>query len=108
MTWEEAYNFSREIARALSEKYDDFIATSSKKKRKGKIFIDYMRNSRGATAIANFSTRAKPGAPVATPLHWREVNSKLDPKKFNIRTVPTRLKQQKSDPWEEFWKELEI
>lgn len=107
MNWDEAYDFSKEIAHALAEKYDFFIATSSKAKRRNKIFIDYMRNSRGATAISNYSTRAKEGAPVATPLYWREVNSKLDLKKFNIKTVPTRLKKQKKDPWENFWKQIE-
>src|SRR5690606_34732883 len=101
------YEFSKEIALALPEKYDQFIATSSKSKRKNKIFIDYMRNSRGATSITNYSTRAKEHAPVATPLHWREVKAGLDPKKFNIKTIPLRLKKQKQDPWQDFWDEIE-
>lgn len=104
MTWEQLKNFSKRIAQEISsEQPDKYIGTSSKSKRKGKIFIDYLRNTRGATSIVNFSTRAKSGAPVATPLFWDEVEEGLDPSQFNIKSIPQRLKDLKSDPWKEFW-----
>jgi bifunctional non-homologous end joining protein LigD len=71
----------------------------SKAKRRGKIFVDYLRNQRGATAIASFSSRSRPGATVATPLAWSELNSRLDPDKFTVQSVPARLNKLRTDPW---------
>lgn len=106
-SWGQAYEFSKQIAMELEKKHPDFfVATSPKAKRKNKVFIDYLRNSRGSTSIANYSTRAKKGAPVATPLAWEEVSEKLDPKKFNIQTVLERLTRQKQDPWKGFWNSI--
>jgi bifunctional non-homologous end joining protein LigD len=76
-----------------------FVATISKSKRRGKIFVDYLRNGRGATFIAPYSTRARPGAPVATPLDWSELDEELDPLSFDVRTLPDRLRALKTDPW---------
>ncbi len=64
--------------------------------------IDWLRNGLGATAVASFCPRARPGAGVATPLAWREVMPKLDLAAFTLRTVPERLRRLKSDPWEGF------
>lgn len=108
MDWNDAYEFSKAIAVKIAEKEpDQFTYTMSKAKRKGKIFIDYLRNTRGATSIANYSARAKEGAPVATPLRWDELTKNLDPLDLNIQTIPRRLAQLKSDPWENFWQQLE-
>lgn len=105
MSWDEAYHFSKEIAHEIVANWpDQYVATMSKEKRKNKVFIDYLRNSRGSTSIANYSTRAKKEATVATPLDWSEVTKDLDPKKFNIHTVPERLARRSKDPWDEFWK----
>jgi bifunctional non-homologous end joining protein LigD len=76
-----------------------FVATMSKSKRHGKIFVDYLRNGRGATFIAPYSTRARAGAPVATPLDWSELEDGIDPLAFDVRSVPDRLRAQKVDPW---------
>lgn len=109
MSWKELKQFTRDIADELTaEQPDKYIATSSKAKRKGKVFIDYLRNSRGATSVTNYSTRAKPGATVATPLFWDEVTEDLDPKVFNVETVPQRLSEQSDDPWEGFYKHLQL
>ncbi|MGD9632412.1 MAG: DNA ligase D [Pirellulales bacterium] len=103
-TWEEAKSFAKAIADALvAEDPRRYIATMSKAKRHGKIFVDYLRNQRGATAIASYSTRSRPGATVATPLAWRELTAKLDPRKLTVATIPSRLKKLRTDPWAEFF-----
>nr|WP_019217435.1 hypothetical protein [Legionella tunisiensis] len=75
----------------------------SKTKRKGKIFIDYLRNQRGATAIAAYSTRARIHAPVATPLHWDELTDNRLDTFYTIRTITERLRHLQKDPWHNFW-----
>ncbi len=67
--------------------------------RKGKVYLDFLQNGYGKLIVAPYSVRPKPGAPVSTPLRWTEVNAKLDPQKFTIKTVPPRLRRMKSDPW---------
>lgn len=70
-----------------------------KVQRKGKVFIDYLRNSYSALAVMPYAVRAKPGAPIATPLHWDELNdSKLDPQKYTIKNIAKRLAKI-DDPW---------
>jgi bifunctional non-homologous end joining protein LigD len=79
-----------------------YLPTLKKVDRRGKILIDWLRNGMGATAVASYCPRARPGATVATPLSWEEVNRKLDPTKFTLRSVPERLARQRVDPWKEF------
>jgi bifunctional non-homologous end joining protein LigD len=79
-----------------------YVATMSKAKRRGKIYVDYLRNSRGATAVASYSTRARAGATVATPLRWNELSRVDDPAMFNVESVPRRLASLKKDPWKGF------
>jgi bifunctional non-homologous end joining protein LigD len=81
---------------------DKFTTAISKAKRKGRIFIDYLRNSFGQTSVACYSLRAKPGAPIATPLDWSEL-SQTDPQKYNIHNIFKRLARKK-DPWKDFAK----
>jgi bifunctional non-homologous end joining protein LigD len=70
--------------------------------RRGHILIDWLRNGLGATAVASFSPRARPGATVATPVTWAEVTPKLDPSRFTVRSVPERLAKLNQDPWQGF------
>ena len=97
--WEEVRRFAERIAAHLaSARPAEFTANMSKAKRRGKIFIDYLRNSRGATAVAPYSLRARSGATVAAPLSWDELSPSVPPSRFTIETVPKRIARGK-DPW---------
>jgi bifunctional non-homologous end joining protein LigD len=91
-----ARGFAEEMAAASPDRY---LTRMAKAERVGKILIDYLRNDDTATAVAPFSTRARPGAPVSTPVTWAELTPGLDPVAFNVRTVPDRLARQNADPW---------
>lgn len=85
-TWDRHKDFAHRFAQALSlAEPDRFIATMSKAKRKGRIFIDYLRNQRGATAVVPYSARARAGAPVAVPVAWGELDSFDNAHPFSIR-----------------------
>ncbi|HVK50368.1 MAG TPA: DNA ligase D [Pseudoxanthomonas sp.] len=77
-----------------------FLATASKKLRKGRIFIDYLRNGRGATSVASFSLRARPGAPVAMPLKWEELGRVQRGDAFDIDSAVARMRRWKAHPWQ--------
>jgi bifunctional non-homologous end joining protein LigD len=101
--WAHVQTFSEAIANSLvREDPQSFVATMSKAKRRGKIFIDHFRNARGATAIASYSTRAREGAPVATPIAWAEAVPGLRPERFTARTIVERLRKI-GDPWPGFF-----
>ena len=103
LTWEDAKSFSKAVADFLARTFPDrFIATLAKEKRKGKIFIDYLRNAEGATAIAPYAVRARANAPVATPIEWSELERDVRFDYFNIRNVPERLARGHADPWQKF------
>lgn len=98
--WDEAKAFCKAIADLIVRAAPDrFIATMSKAARKGKIFIDYLRNGRGATSIAPYSTRAKPGAPVSVPIAWSELSASLKSDQFTVENLFLRLDKLKKDPW---------
>jgi bifunctional non-homologous end joining protein LigD len=78
-----------------------FISTSTLKKRERKIFVDYLRNGRGATAVASYSLRARPGAPVAFPLSWAELDGLKRGDAYTLKNVPGLLKGRR-DPWAGF------
>lgn len=102
-SWESVRSFSGAIAKELSAAYPaEYVATMSKKARKGKIYLDWLRNARGATAIASYSVRARPGAPVAVALAWSELGPTQDLDRFTVTTIPRRLSTLKEDPWSEF------
>lgn len=108
-TWDEVKMFARGLAQAMAvAEPDRFIAKASKAARSGRIFVDWMRNDRTATAVAPFSTRAREGAPVATPVSWRELPKLSSAAAFNLRTLPRRLSSQRADPWEAYEKGQKI
>ncbi len=101
-SWDEVKDFARDVATHLANTFPDrFTATMSKSRRRGKIFVDYLRNARGATAVAPYSLRARPGATVATPLSWDELSAKSLPTAFTITTVLERIAN-KPDPWADY------
>ena len=101
--WDEVKTFAKAIADALvAIRPDRYTANPLKKTRHGKIFVDYLRNQRGGSAIVNYSTRAKPGAPVACPLRWDELKGLKAAAPYSVKTLPARLKSLKRDPWEGF------
>jgi bifunctional non-homologous end joining protein LigD len=103
-SWEEVKNFTRAFADSMvAENPHDYIATMSKAKRKGKIFIDYLRNGHGATAIAPYSTRARKNATVSVPLAWEELSAKVKGETFTVKNLPKRLNKLKSDPWKNLY-----
>jgi len=103
-TWDEVKAFSKGLADHLVRLIPDrFIANMSKQKRKGKIYVDYLRNAKGATAIAAYSTRARPGAPVSVPLAWKELSADLRSDHFTVATVMERLTGLKRDPWRDYF-----
>lgn len=104
-SWEVIGQMSKRIADMMVEIHPTkYIATMSKAKRRGKIFIDYLRNVRGATAIAAYSTRARDNAPIAVPLTWEELSPKIKSDTFNIKNIKKRLNSLKTDPWQNFFK----
>jgi bifunctional non-homologous end joining protein LigD len=104
--WPEVKAFARGFAVTISEDAPDrYVANMSKAKRKGRIFVDYLRNERGATAISPYSSRARKGAPVATPVSWDELKSLPGANVFHLADMEKRLAL--PEPWagSEKWKQ---
>jgi bifunctional non-homologous end joining protein LigD len=98
--WDDCFAFSRAVAEAMERAAPDaFVTVMPKARRKGKIFIDVLRNNRGNTAVAGYSPRARPAAPVSTPLRWEELSPALDPAQLTMAAMPERLARLRGDPW---------
>lgn len=96
--WTEAKAFAAEVCRRMAaDEPERFVITMSKKVRTGRIFLDYLRNDRTATAVAPYSPRARVGAPVSMPVTWASARAGLDPARYTLRTVPALLRR--ADPW---------
>ena len=104
-SWPAIKAFCKGIADAMAkDSPDKYVATITKSKRRGKILIDYLRNQRGMTAVAPYSTRARPGAAVSMPLAWEELSAEIGPAYFTVENTPTRLHALAADPWADFQK----
>jgi bifunctional non-homologous end joining protein LigD len=100
LEWEAVKSFTRSVAEQLaSDAPNEFVSSMSKAARKGKIFIDYLRNDRGATAVAPYSTRARTGATVSMPLAWEELTPNLRSDHFRVDNALARLRSLRKDPW---------
>ena len=102
--WPEVKAFCEGVATAAAREAGSLHHQHGEGARPGKIFLDYLRNSRGATAIAAYSPRARPGAPVATPLAWEELSPAIASDHFTVATLPRRLKALARDPWADIGK----
>jgi bifunctional non-homologous end joining protein LigD len=101
-TWDEVKDFAQAVAAHLARTLpDQFTASLSKARRRGKIFVDYLRNARGATAVAPYSLRARAEPTVATPLPWDELSPRTTPDAFTLATVLERIAKRK-DPWADY------
>ncbi len=104
--WEAVKGFAKRMADAMaSDDPDRYVAVATKAKRSGRIFIDYLRNGRGATAVAPYSTRARPGAAVSMPMASEELSEAIGPAYFTIDNATARLAHQADDPWRMFRRE---
>jgi bifunctional non-homologous end joining protein LigD len=102
--WDEAKAFTRALSDAMVvDEPERYTTASLKAEREGRIFIDYLRNTRGATAVAPYSTRARKGAPVSTPLAWDELSPDVPSNHYTVANLCERLKGIE-DPWADFFK----
>jgi bifunctional non-homologous end joining protein LigD len=103
LNWEAGKTFAQAVcAQMAGEHPEKYLTTMAKKDRTGRIFLDYLRNDRTATAVAPLSPRARDHAPVSMPIEWSQVRAGLDPQRFTLRTVPALLK--KSKAWADYSK----
>jgi bifunctional non-homologous end joining protein LigD len=101
-SWRQARDFAKAVADVMArDSPDRFTTVAAKERRAGKIFIDYLRNATGATAVAPYTVRARANAPVATPIEWAELAKDVRFDHFNLRNTLTRVARGK-DPWREF------
>lgn len=100
--WEQARAFARAVAERLeAEEPEKYLANMSKERRKGKVFVDYLRNQRGATSVLPFSARARAGGTVSMPVAWEEAG-RVRPDRFTVRAAAKLLASRPSDPWRSF------
>jgi bifunctional non-homologous end joining protein LigD len=98
--WERAKTFAKTVAEAMeADQPDRYVATATKAKRNKRIFIDYLRNSREATAVAPYSTRARPGAAVSVPIDWSELSGLKSASQYTVQNLIQRMSRLRKDPW---------
>ena len=99
-SWADAKAYCRDVAQAMAAAAPDRLtATVAKRERSGRIYVDYLRNARGATAVAAYSTRARPAAGVSTPLDWSELEDIGSGDHFTLHNIDRRLRSLRTDPW---------
>ena len=104
LEWDAAKAFTRAVVQLLASREPDrYTTVMAKAKRQGRIFLDYLRNGFGNTAVAPYSTRARAGAPIAVPIRWEELTPACAPDRYTIRNIGRRLATLKRDPWDGFF-----
>src|ERR1700733_12734595 len=99
-SWDAAHSFAGALAETMArEQPQRYLAAAARQKRAGRIFLDYLRNARGATAVCSYSLRRRAGAPVATPLSWEELAQLRAPDQFRFANIRRRLARLSADPW---------
>ena len=107
--WDTAKEFARSVTLFMERLAPTmFTSKTGERNRKNKIFIDYLRNGFGATAVAAFSPRWRPGVGVSTPVAWDEIDDDIRGTHFNIHNVPQRVAKQRKDPWAGYWKRMQV
>jgi len=105
LDWDACFTFSQVVAESIAaEDPSRYTTAMPKAGREKKILLDYLRNRRGSTSVAAYSSRAHPGAPVSTPLAWDEIDDHPPSQAFTVLTLPRRLAAQHSDPWADYEK----
>ncbi|HEX8641774.1 MAG TPA: non-homologous end-joining DNA ligase [Allosphingosinicella sp.] len=98
--WPQVKGWSKAFSEAMGQDSPELYLTRiAKAEREGRIFIDYLRNDPTSTAVGPYSTRARPGAPVAMPLPWDALKPGLDPGRYNVQSIAVELAAQAADPW---------
>ncbi|WP_407353601.1 non-homologous end-joining DNA ligase [Luteimonas sp. R10] len=102
-SWDQARGFCEGIAQAMAARAPErYVATMSKARRGGKVFIDWLRNARGQTSVASWSLRARLGAPVAVPIRWEQLGKVARPDAFDLAAAQRRAARLRKDPWDGF------
>ncbi len=100
MTWDELKSFAKLLAQTMARNNPKrYVATITKSARRGKVFVDYLRNQRGATAVASYSPRARAGAGVAMPIRWEDLSEELTNADFTVATSLAHIRSRRTDPW---------
>lgn len=104
--FETVRNFAKDLADLMATRRPDHLTTATRKnEREARLFLDYLRNAYGQTSVAPYTVRAKPGAPIATPLDWTELDDPLlHSRRFTMESIAERI-QQKDDPWRDIWQQ---
>jgi bifunctional non-homologous end joining protein LigD len=103
-SWNEVKKYTERLAEEMAgDSPKLYVAKMTKTLRRGRIFVDFLRNGRGATAVAAYSTRARPGAPVSTPLTWDELSEDIGPNHYTLTNLQQRLDHLAKDPWTGFF-----
>jgi bifunctional non-homologous end joining protein LigD len=103
--YETVKGFSQAVVQHLAKTIPTrFVARSGPNNRVGKLFVDYLRNGHGATTVAAFSARARPGLGVSIPVSWDDMTQLKSGAQWNVRTAREHLSFQAADPWEAYWK----
>ncbi|KHD89016.1 MAG: hypothetical protein OM95_06050 [Bdellovibrio sp. ArHS] len=104
-SWDQIKSFSQTLAQEMAQRNPDlYTATLSKKARDKKIFVDYLRNGRGATAVMPYSLRARDKSSVAMPIEWKELRKIKGPDQFTLEKAIEHIKRRKTDPWKDYFK----